>query len=104
MNADLTVHNATLGLTVRIAAAQWERIVAIKHPVLTGREAEVIAAIESPDEIRRSRHASDVVLCYKLERPGRWICAVVKRLQSDGFLITAYITDAIKEGTRIWPR
>jgi hypothetical protein len=38
------------------------------------------------------------------ERIGRWVCAVAKRLNEDGFLITTYPTDAIKEGERIWPR
>jgi len=45
-----------------------------------------------------------VYLFYKLEQMGLWICAVAKRLDSEGFLITAYPTDAIKEGERIWPR
>ncbi len=33
---------------------------------------------------------------------GRWICAVVKRLNGEAFLITTYPTDAIKEGEPIW--
>ncbi|PYQ27089.1 MAG: hypothetical protein DMF56_21240 [Acidobacteria bacterium] len=38
-------------------------------------------------------------------QPSRWICAVAKRVDDrDGFLITAYPTDAIKEGTRIWTK
>jgi len=34
----------------------------------------------------------------------RWICAVTKKLNGDGFLITTYPTDRIKEGKRIWHR
>ncbi len=41
-------------------------------------------------------------LFYRLERPLRWLCAVAKRLNGEGFLITAYPTDAIKEGEQIW--
>jgi hypothetical protein len=29
---------------------------------------------------------------------------VAKRTDQDGFLITTYPTDAIKEGAEIWPR
>jgi hypothetical protein len=29
---------------------------------------------------------------------------VTRRSSKDGFLITAYPTDAIKEGTKIWPK
>jgi hypothetical protein len=36
---------------------------------------------------------------------GRWVCAVVRHEKDvEGFLITAYLTDAIKEGEKIWPR
>ncbi|MEO0080866.1 MAG: hypothetical protein ABIL25_01070 [candidate division WOR-3 bacterium] len=42
------------------------------------------------------------MLFYRVERPGRWTCAVVKRPGSEGFLITAYPTDAVKEGEQIW--
>jgi len=45
-----------------------------------------------------------VLLFYRLERPGRWICAVAKRLNDEGFPITTYPTDAIKEGERIWSK
>jgi len=45
-----------------------------------------------------------VLLFYKAEAPKRWTCAVVKRTQNEGFLVTAYPTDAIKEGVRIWPK
>jgi hypothetical protein len=68
------------------------------------RETEVKQALETPDQIRQSRLDPSVYLFYKLERAGRWICAVAKRLDGDGFLITTYPTDAIKDGTRIWPK
>jgi hypothetical protein len=44
-----------------------------------------------------------VYLFYKIQRPERWVCAVSRRTDSEGFLITAYPTDAIKEGEQIWP-
>lgn len=59
--------------------------------------------LESPDEVRQSRHDGGVYLFYKKREPKRWLCGVVKRDGDDGFLITAYPTDAIKEGTKIWP-
>ena len=41
-----------------------------------------------------------MLLFYKAEATKRWTCAVTKRLADSGFLITAYPTDAIKEGVR----
>ena len=74
----------------------------IKHPVMRGREDDVQSALMKPDEILRSRNDLAVYLFYRLERPKRWTCAVVKRLNGDGFLITTFPTDAIKEGELIW--
>ena len=93
-----------LGFRVRLTRTRWELIVEVKHPVMAGRVSDVREAIENPGEIRRSRSDAEVYLFYKSERAGRWVCAVAKHLDGDGFLITAYPTDAIKEGDRIWPK
>jgi hypothetical protein len=93
-----------LNFQVRVARAYWELIISIKHPAMAGREADVQETLRNPNEIRLSRSDPAVYLFYKPERLGRWVCAVAKRLNRDGFLITAYPTDAIKEGERIWPR
>jgi hypothetical protein len=91
-----------LGFIVRVSGNYWTLIVTIKHPVMRGRETDVQNTLKQPDEIRQSRNDPTVHLFYKLERPKRWICAVVKRLNGDGFLITTFPTDAIKEGQLIW--
>jgi hypothetical protein len=93
-----------LGFRVRVTRAYWELIITIKHPVMAGRENDVKDALEHPSEIRQSQGDAAVCLFYKPERIGRWVCAVAKRLDGAGFLITAYPTDAIKEGERVWPR
>ena len=68
------------------------------------READVQQALRDPEQIRRSHSDPSVYLFYRVERPGRWICAVAKRLNEEGFLITTYPTDAIKEGEQIWSK
>ena len=93
-----------LGFRVRTTRSYWMLISTIKHPVMAGRENDVIDALEKPDEIRVSKRDEAVYLFYKSERLNRWVCAVAKQLNGDGFLITAYPTDAIKEGVRIWPK
>ena len=93
-----------LGFRVRVTRDYWKLIVTTKHPVMRGREFDVQDTLRLPEEIRQSRSDPAVYLFYRPERPGRWICAVAKRLNSTGFLITTYPTDAIKEGERIWSR
>lgn len=91
-----------LGFRVRVTRAYWELLITVKHPVMAKRENDVKETLENPGEIRRSRSDPDVYLFYKPERIGRWVCAVAKQRDGDGFLITAYPTDAVKEGERLW--
>jgi hypothetical protein len=93
-----------LGFSVRVTRGRWELIATIKHPVMSGRESSVRLTRESPDEIRQSRSDADVLLFYKAAATRRWVCAVAKRADDHGFLVTAYPTDAIKEGIRVWPK
>jgi hypothetical protein len=93
-----------LDFRVHVTHAYWSVIVTMKHPVMAGRERDVEETLLKPIEIRVSRIDPSVHLFYKAEQPGRWICAVAKRTGQEGFLITTYPTDAVKEGNRIWPR
>ena len=92
-----------LGFLVRVTRARWELITTIKHPVMAGRESSVRLALENPDEVRQSRTDPEVLLFYKAEEARRWVCAVAKQARNQAFLVTAYPTDAIKEGVRVWP-
>ena len=91
-----------LNCSIRVTVAYWNIITQIKHPIMSGQEASVQATLIQPDEIRRSRSDPSVYLFYKLQREKRWLCAVIRRLNGDGFLITTYPTDAIKEGETVW--
>jgi hypothetical protein len=93
-----------LEFSVRVTTNRWNLIITAKHPVMAGREGLVRTALEAPDEVRQSRIDLQVLLFYKAEATKRWTCAVVKRVAQGAFLITAYPTDAIKEGVRIWPK
>lgn len=91
-----------LNFRVRTTVNYWEMIVRIKHPIMKGMEEDVKETLSNPDEIRKSKNDPNVYLFYKYERENRWICAVVKRLNGEGFLITTFPTDSIKEGERLW--
>jgi hypothetical protein len=93
-----------LGFRVRVTRAYWEIIITIKHPVMAGYEEDVKKTLADPDEIRQSKSDKNVYLFYKAEREKRWICAVSKQAGNEGFLITTYPTDAIKEGVQVWHR
>ena len=105
MDSDILFEVSTpLGFRVRVTRGYWELIVTVKHPVMRDRATEVQDVLQTPDEVRRSQSDPAVFLFYRAERPERWLCAVAKRLNGEGFLVTTYPTDAIKEGERIWSR
>ena len=105
MESDILFEVSTpLGFRVRVTHGYWEFIVTVKHPVMRERVTEVQDVLHTPDEVRQSRSDPTVFLFYRAEVPGRWVCAVAKRLNAMGFLITTYPTDAIKEGERVWSR
>lgn len=101
---DLLLTENPLGFRVRVTRVRWELIVNEKHTARKGRESDVRVASEAPDEVRQSQSDVTVFMFYKTKRAKRWVCAVAKRSDDYGFLITAYPTDAIKEGVTVWPR
>lgn len=87
---------------VRTTPSYWQ-VVERKHPEVQGRLNELKSCLEQPDMICRSKQEVNVFLFYRAWG-GYHLSAVAKRLNEDeGFLITAYITDKIKEGELIWP-
>lgn len=92
-----------LGFTVRTSETYWQRLIT-KHPDIADLEALVQQALATPDEIRRSSRDQGVLLFYVARSEKRWVVVVVRQLNGDGFLITAYQTDAVKEGESIWHR
>lgn len=92
-----------LGFTIRTSESYWQRLI-IKHPDIENLEELVKQTLASPDQVRCSSRDPGVLLFYLARNEKRWVVAVARRLNGNGFLITAYQTDAIKEGEIIWHR
>ena len=79
-----------------------------QHPEMVDMESEITYVLQAPAEVRLSRLDSTVQLFYeyyaKTRVGGKWLCAVVKYAANDGFVVTAYLTDRLKPGERIWPK
>ncbi|QWR77975.1 DUF4258 domain-containing protein [Candidatus Magnetomonas plexicatena] len=91
-----------LGIEVRITEDYWSYLISIKHPVMLGKEDIVQSVLVIPDEIRLSKTDKDVFLYYK--RFDKLYCVVAKHTVTEGYVITAYPTEKIKEGETIWTR
>ena len=92
-----------LGKRIRTTKEYWEKITKDKHPVMKGREDDVKETLINAEEVRRSKSDPSVYLYYRKEND-RYICVVVKHLNDDGFIITTYLSDNIKEGEEVWKR
>lgn len=88
---------------IRTTGGYWEFIVKVKHPIMRDKEEEVIQTLKEPDFIRQSRKDPNVYLYYR-EVGDKFICVVCRHLNGDGFIITTYITDRVKEGEEVWRR
>ncbi|GAB4412282.1 MAG: hypothetical protein OHK0032_08360 [Thermodesulfovibrionales bacterium] len=69
---------------------------------MEGKEEIVKDVLHHPDEIRQSKIDKTVFLYYK--RFDKLYCVVAKHTGADGFLVTAYPTDKVKEGEIIWTK
>lgn len=79
----------------------------LEHPEMAGMAIELEEVLRAPTLVRRSRSDSAVRLFYEFYKEtivgGKWLCVVVKCLEEDAFVITAYLTDKPKAGEDLWP-
>ena len=92
-------------LTKRISVteAYWQKIVTIKHPSMAGEDLEVRQTLADTDEVRESRSDPQVKTYYR-QYGLLHLRVVVKHLNGTGFVVTAYFTNRIKEGTTVWTK
>ena len=79
----------------------------LEHPEMAGLEAALAATVLSPVVVIQSLSDATVCLYYRPCGPVipgvKFLCAVVKVASDDAFLVTAYLTDRVKKGVRLWP-
>ena len=81
-----------LGKTIRVSQSYWDYIVNVKHPSMSGLAEVARASLTEPIEVRRSKRDPTVHLYYGRHEGALLCCVVVKLLNGDGFIITAYPT------------
>lgn len=93
------------GHAVRLTAERMAHI--LEHPEMKEMGAEIERVLATPQTVRRSRSDDAVRLFYEFYARtivgGKWLCVVVKYLDNDAFVVTAYLTDKPKTGDTLWP-
>ena len=73
------------GVPIRVPAERWEHI-SQNHPEMAGYLYDLIAAIESPDEVRAGTNGAQIAI--KKVEPGKMLAVVYREIsREDGFVI-----------------
>lgn len=87
---------------VRLTQERWEHIEEKRQQgELRPDINEIIQTLKEPEEVRASNHDPKVHLYYRASG-NRWSVVVVKQDPRSSFVLTAYITDRIKQGGLLW--
>ncbi len=103
-NKTLFEVRAKNGGLIRTSRKYWRLITRVKHPLVAGKEEEVIKTLKDPILIKESIADKKVHLYYTKMNSSKYFCVVVKNEGRRGFIITAYITNRIKKGKLIWQK
>jgi hypothetical protein len=80
----------------------------LTHPEMSGQIGKIKETLLEPDIVIRSRTDSTVELFYRHYRitpvTDKFLCVVVKVLENDFFIITAFFTDTKKRGETLWKK
>ena len=75
---------------------------------MSGEESRITAALAAPDVVVQSDYDPDVRLYHRLyehaELGEKHLCVVVKSVEDDHYLLTAFFTDRVKRGAVIWTK
>jgi len=78
-----------------------------EHPEMLGLEHAIEETLRTPAHVVESMSDAQARLYYRYyvgTRVGdKYLCVVVKLIADDAFVLTAYLTDAVKKGRLLWP-
>ncbi len=91
---------------IRLTDERWSHIQS--HPEMADRLEGMIHTLTVPEHVVQSRSDVEVRLYYRYLFGtivgDKYLCVVVKLRSGDAFVLTAYLTDEIKRGHRLWPK
>jgi len=75
---------------------------------MNGMEGAIEDTLAHPERVVQSFSDPQARLYYRFyvgTRVGnKWLCVIVKVQAEDAFVLTAYLTDKIKQGVQLWPK
>jgi len=93
------------GLAIRLTDERRAHI--LEHPEMASMESAIEETLLHPERVVRSFSDPQAHLYYRYYLRtivgGKFLCVVVKTLDADAFVLTAYLTDRMKKGLPLWP-
>jgi Domain of unknown function (DUF4258) len=94
------------GIRVRLTEERLAHI--LEHPEMKDVEPQIEQTLARPERVIESLSDPQARLYYRLylgkSIGNKHLCVVVKVLEADAFVVTAYLTDKVKKGRQLWPR
>ena len=90
-------------LPIRLPEERWAHIVE-EHSELSDMRQQVLDTIAEPAQIFAG--GAGEKLAVREITPGKWLIVVYKEAETDGFVITAFLTRRIRyleKRSRLWP-
>ena len=79
----------------------------LDHPEMVGMLVTIEETLREPTAVIQSISDPEAKMYYRFymgtKVGDKYLCVVVKRQFDDAFVLTAYLTDKIKKGEKIWP-
>jgi hypothetical protein len=95
------------GRKVRLTAERQHHILSA-HPEMTEWIGKVGDVLTQPEWVVQSRTDLEAELFYVWQAQTRvgekYLCVVVVIKEDDAFVLTSYLTDALKKGRIVWPK
>lgn len=89
---------------IRLTEERLQHI--LDHPEMVDMRSQLEIVLQTPEVVRQSRSDSKVYLYYRFYEQtivgAKWLCVVIKDNSNDAFVITAYLTDKLKQGLELW--
>lgn len=92
----------------RVRLTEDRRAHILEHPEMRGMETRIVEVLATPERVVESLSDRQARLYYRhcigTRIGNKYLCVVVKVLDNDAFVVTAYLTDKVKKGRQLWPR
>lgn len=93
------------GLAIRLTDERRAHI--LEHPEMVSMEAAIEEALQQPERVVQSFSDPAARLYdrfyFRTMVGGKFLCVIVKTLEGDAFVLTAYLTNRIEKEVPLWP-